>query len=401
MAVSTGSAKLWPFAVNWANGYRVNLSYKTDVWASRSGKEQRRALRSTPRKSVEFTSMVTHSELRSFRALMASWQNKTMIMPDVSRRLTLAGASADSALAVEVSETADWVVADATVVLVNGNRREICNVESVSGTTITFKASSAAWPAGTLVHPGLAGVLAQEMQATLYTDSVSAVSVKFDVEPASEPARVAGLPLSTLAGREVLTLKPNWGGTVLATYQYPRELVDYGRGVTATFRPINFATQIFKATYVAETPARITELQQFFERQSGRRGEFHLSTGINDLALGAAALGGTFFLTVAGQEVYTAYAQDTVHRAIEVVMTDGRRFYRKLVDTDPLTTSGADTLLQVAEAWPYDLDPASVARISWLPVARFAGDDITLEYLTAEVGQTQMNFQTLETLTAE
>lgn len=405
VTVSGSRAKVWPFPVDWKTGFRVNLSFKTETWASRSGKEQRRALRTTPRKSVEFTSITRGDKLRSFRALMASWQNKVMIMPDVTRKVLLSAPAAGGSTSVTVDAVKDWTVADATVVLSEGERREIRKIDHVEGLTIFFTASGGAWSQGAKMHPGLEGTLSGDLRAAQFTDDKARVNVKFDVLPTTEPPRDQGSPVATLEGREVFTRTPNWKDGIDVNYQYPSEVVDYGRGVIATFRPIDFSTQLFKATYVGRDAANLTLIQQFYERMKGRRGEFHASTGLADLVIAQTALVGNFFLRVAGQEVFTAYAQDTVHRAIEVKMIDGTRFFRKLVGTDPITTVsdsfGDDTLIQVSAAWPYTLTPENVSRISWLPAARLASDDLTIEYLTDEVGQVQLAIQTLEDLPVE
>ncbi len=405
VTTSGSRAKVWPFAVDWKSGFRVNLSFKTDIWTSRSGKEQRRALRTTPRKTVEFSSITSGVKLRTFRALMASWQNKVMIMPDVTRRVLASAASAGGTTSVTVDAVPDWLAAGATVVMVDGDRREIRKIDHLADQVVVFTASSGAWPAGSKVYPGLQGVLAGDLSARQLTDSIATVNVRFEVDPASEPPRSQGSPVATLEGREVFTRKPNWRDGIDVSYQFPSETVDYGRGVISRFRPISFSTQIFKASYVGRDPENLQAIQQVFERAKGRRGEFHISTGMPDLVLAATALVGNFFIRVAGQEVFSAFANDTVHRAIEVVLNDGSRFYRKLVGTTPITTvsdvDGDDTMIQLTGALPVTITPASVSRISWLPAARFASDEMTIDYLTDEVGQTQLAIQTLEDLAVE
>lgn len=399
VTVSGSRAKVWPFAVDWSSPFRVNLSYKTEIWASRSGKEQRRALRDTPRKSLEFTSHTNHAKLRAFKALMATWQNKVMIMPEVTRSALITAPVADGSATVLVDALEDWLVDGATVVMVSGERLELRKIDLVNGLAVTFTSAGGAWPAGTKLHPGLEGMLAGELRVKQFTDSVARVSVQFDVTPASELPRALGSAVSTLGGREVFTKQPNWRDGIDLTYQYTSETVDYGRGRTATFRPIHFSTQIFKASYLGKNAARALELQQFFERQRGRQGEFYMPTGLNDLPLKVPSLSGNFYLRIADQEVFSAYAQDTVHRAVEVVMNDGRRLYRQVEEITAVSDSeGNDTLIKVTAAWPYTLNPAEVAHISWMPTCRHATDEMTIEWLTDSVAQTQFAIQTLEDL---
>lgn len=402
LTMSGSRAKVWPFAVDWSDSYKVTLGYKTDLWSSRSGKEQRRALRATPRRSLEFTSQTKFEKLRQFRRLMASWQNKVMVMPDAVRSTTLTAAVDAGETTIPVAASADWLASGATVVLINGEAREIRKISYVSGLNVEMTAGGASWPAGTKIHPGLEGMVASNMRVNQLTDGVAKVSVHFDVTPASEPALDDGSPEATLAGREVFLKRPNWATALDITYSYPSEAVDYGYGVTATFRPIGFSTEIRRASYVGFNSDQATKLEQIFRRAKGRRGEFYLSSEMDDLPMAAPVLAGNYYLRVPGQEVYAAYANDTVYRAIEIVMRNGARIFRAVELIETINDeAGNDTQIKVTQPWPYNIVPADVRRISWMPVSRFSGDEMTIEWRTVGVAQTQFTMQTLEALPAE
>lgn len=402
LTMSGSRAKIWPFPVDWGDSYKVTLSFKTDIWSSRSGKEQRRAARKTPRRSLQFSSVAVGESLRRFRRLMASWQNKTLVMPDVVRATTLSASVDGGDLVIPVASTADWLASGATVVLINGEDREIRKIAYVDGLNVVMTAGGAAWPAGTKVHPGLEGMVASELPTNLPTNAVAKIDVRFNVTPASEPALSSGTPDATLAGREVFTKTPNWARGTDVTFSYPSENVDYGSGVIATFRPIGFGTQVPRATFVGQDAAAVLKLEQFFRRARGRQGEFYLSSRVDDLPMAAPSLVGNFYLRVVGQEVYAAYTQDTVHRAVEVLLTNGTRIWRAVDQVDVVNDGdGNDTLLHVTQAWPQTFAPSDVVRISWMPVSRFASDEMTIEWLSNTVAQTQLSMQSLEALPAE
>jgi len=388
----------WPLDADWANPVNVMLAFKTDMWVSRSGKEQRRALRETPRKRIEFTSVIWKSQQQTMRAVLAKSQNKAMLLPDFTRSVGLAAATAGGTSAAELASVPDWIVPGAYVFFVTPTRIEAREVEAIAGLDVTFADSSAVWPASTKVKPALAGQLAQNLQTKQLSDGAVRAGVVFDVTPGSEPERDLGTAAAVIGGREIFTRKPNWIGGIDVDYQWPIEAVDYGRGVTEVFRPIDFGTQLFRAAYVNTTPAQAVEIQQVFERAAGRQGEFYMSTWLSDLTMAAAVeTGGTTF-TVAGREVFDSYATDTVHQAIEVVLRGGTRLYRLV---DGITLSGGDTVIEIDTAWPHDIDPARVVRISWLLACRFASDEITIEHITDGVSRVQLAIQSLENLPAE
>lgn len=402
MAFIPGSAtKLWPFPVDWSTSYRVTIAFKTDMNVSRSGKEQRRALRSTPRKTVEFSCLATKEKFRSFRRLMASWQNKSMVMPEMTRWVTI-DSPAGGGPTIQVDALADFLAEDSKVVLINGSAMEVRTVESAAGHTVTFTTGGATWPAGTRVYPGLEGRVGTSLTSSNLSDSVAKFPVDFDVEPCSEPLRTAGGALAVLAGQEVLTLQPNWISNVQVRYTHEVEQVDYGRGRVTTFSPVAFGTEVFQATYSGFSAAKMILLQQFFERMKGKRDEFYMSTGLDDLTPKVALANGGLYMRVAGQEVFDAYATDTVHRAVDVVLNNGSHVYRKIESITAINDgAGADTMIKMTQAWASLIPLDTIKRVSWLPLCRFASDQLTLEWVTNQVGQAQYSIQTLENLPAE
>ncbi len=65
-------AKVSPLLPNWSSAYTVEYAYKTDMFVSRSGREQRRALRTSPRKKIAFNASPHGSAFRALNDLMAS-----------------------------------------------------------------------------------------------------------------------------------------------------------------------------------------------------------------------------------------------------------------------------------------------------------------------------------------
>src|SRR5215217_1536312 len=116
---------MWPFEVDWSAAFRVTYQYLTDVFVNRSGGEQRRATRETPRKVIEFTStLMNGAQLRTFNRLIETGQNQLVVMPEVTcvarsaAATTLSGATAMSVEAIPA-----WLAAGSEVVLAAGTRR--------------------------------------------------------------------------------------------------------------------------------------------------------------------------------------------------------------------------------------------------------------------------------------
>lgn len=383
-------AHLWPFEPNWRESVTVQQEFRTDVITSRSGREQRRALRSTPRKSLDYKLTGNHDKLRAFNRVMAKWQDSPVVMADPTRfiRVLFDGAT------VTLCDVPRWITAGANVVLDN---REMLTVDSVSELgVVTFTAPPQ--QAGTTLRPALQGALAPSLGGTYATDSVAEFSISFDVTPASESYAPAGPGYDLLNGREVFVRKFNWANGLNVTHSWPTEIVDTGYGRIATFHPIDFGTITRQATFLQQGADDMVALEDFFVRQRGQQGEFYMPSGSDDITLLEPIAEGTSNIVTAGTETFDAYDSDTVHKAVTLFMRDGRRIHRSVVG---MFTENGNTVLQCSEDFLTDISPAEVLRISWLTCNRLASDQFQQEWLTDSVAQTKLSIKTLEDLPTE
>ena len=386
--------ELWPFRPDWSSPVSVTLEYRTEIFVSRSGKEQRRALRTTPRKTVEFTALIHGDNFRRFERLMAAWLNKPFILADPLRRVSVIARAPDG-MAVAVAEPQPWIQTGRVLVFTSATSCAMATVSSVAGPTVRFTAAVPDWVECADLRPGLHGHMEPDMQGRMQTSTVGQIPVVFNVTPGSEPAPVPGTPAATLDGREVLTLAPNWANRMQYDYSFPLETVDYNRGVISHYRPVAFATRAQRAAYLARTPAEAEYLVQVFQRAKGRRGEFYLPSWSNDFPPKVTLAGGTAILRTAGTDVLDRLGDSTIYRALEVRLRDGASLYRQITG---MTADQGDTLISVSENWPRNIEPEEIARVSGLLVHRFASDELALQWLTSNVAQTQITFQSLENL---
>lgn len=392
-------AKLWPFVVNWREGYRISYEFWTDIFTSDSGKEQRRALRATPRKKIEFLAQVTHERLRVLKRLLSSWQNKTMIMPEVTRQAAAAAPMAPGAVEMTLKAAAPWwMVEDANVCLMHDGTLETRKVASTAGNVVTFQGSTATlWPRHTKVHPGLSGILESSLSMQNYSSGVGEINVAFNVEPGSEQLRNPGEPAVEVDGREVMVKPPNWRDGIDVTFEHDFSQVDFNRGVVANFYAIPFGSTIRQAVYTAFNAQQAEELLQFFERQSGQLKDFYVPSNEDDIPLMVTAGAGTDTLRSKTTEIAAAFEDDTVHRGVAVFMKNGDVFYRYVRFVFEVhDVYGDDSVVQTDGTWPYDIEPADVRMICWMPAMRFATDTLTIEFKTDSVAETSFNMRTVE-----
>lgn len=393
-------ARLSPLLPNWANSVELEYQFKTDLFVSRSGKEQRRALRANPRKRLSYTSTPTHARLRAARAFFAGWHNNTIIVPEEPRQARLLTPATDTNTLTLRGAAPPWMTVGTTVVVSYRGRYETREIAAVAGNVVTLTGVIAGmWPVGTKVHPGLAVRLSDSINIRHQTSEAASVGVEFEIIPTSEQYPQTVAP-QLFNGREVWMRAPNWIDPVTGTFESQREVIDYGYGKTAVFTPIPFGSLLQKMTYTGRNFTQAYELVEFFIRCKGQLGEFYMPTHVNDIPVFDTLPMGSQVFRVPGSDFARDYAGDTMRTALAVFMKSGDVHLRRVVGVAPIDDErGSDSAVSVDLSFPYDLTSGNVAKISWMPVWRMATDTFTMEWLTNEVAQCQLSVRMIEDLT--
>ncbi len=394
----------WTHRPNWAERVRATYDFKTSVFASRDGSEtQRSALRETPRRSLGFSPLHRDDESRKMRRFLARHQSSEIAMADYSMGVSVSSGAMIGGSSLTLRRSAYWVSVGARVFLQDGPVIQLLTIATVAGLTVSFASEfTHAWSARTRVYPPLRGVLKDSLGVQSITDEVDTTTIDFDVTPGSIPPRNWGAAPTTLGGREVMTLRPNWTNRLDTDFVFPRERVDYGRGLVRVLRPVSFGTQIRRGRFRLRSAEQIDLLIGMFHRAKGQRGELYVSTWLNDMQLRLTANAGAAALRMQGVALHQTYASDPSYKAIEMRLSDGS-VLRRLVTASATVSdaNGADTILTVNSALPVAVSPAGVKSISWLQCARFATDTLTLDYVTDLVADVALTFQSLKDLTPE
>lgn len=379
---------LFPFAPNWRDSISLNYQFKTEIITSRSGKEQRRAVRANPRKTVAFG--ITLPSATPLDQFMVRNHLDVITVADYSRHVRLVSGVPFDGQVFEVDVVPDWMSAGRAIIL-GGQQR---TVSAVSGNLVTIDAPSVvAVPSGEQIFPAVNGRLDDSISVQKLTDRAVEASISIQLTPGSVPADDADSPQEVFNGREVFLFEPNWASPVDGSYSVTTDTVDFGFGRTMTYTPMRFDTRIRQIQVVFPTQTDRADAVSFFTRMKGRRGEFYMPTWSDDLVVARPADADSLLMWVKGREVYETYAGSTTRKAIVLRTPDGYQFYRRVLN---ITTDGVDSLIETDIEWSVDID--ETIGLSWLPVARFATDDFAMECVTDEVGRAQFSTQSLEDL---
>lgn len=393
-------AELWKLPPNWNNRYQLTYQYSTDIFTSRSGKEQRRALRNTPRLQVEFSATGHGDDLRWFNNIMAGWHRNAFLMPEYTRNVLTTSHMPAGGAVVNVASVPAWLVPGASVILAQGRQFAARLVESVNGNTVKFTSiGNDDWPAGAKLHPGLGGRLSPDLTTSRLTSEAGTIAVIFDETPGDGiPSPLPAAPL-THNGLELVLHKPNYAVPIRLTHSWPVEQVDFNRGRTKTFVPVNFATRTFQAEYLRIGRKQAQDFLDIFRRMKGRRGSFYMPTWENDLPPMDGLPAGGFRIRVAGIDVDRLMDNRTTHRYLIAFTVGGDYYINKVEQISTVSDDrGNDTIIAVSTPWPVAVTKEQILRICWLPQWRFASDGLTVSWVTDEVATITTTLQMLEDL---
>lgn len=390
-------ARLWPYKPDWSRSFDVKRSFKTDITTSRDRTEQRRATRTDPRISAEYRTIVSGSDRRAADRHMRAWQDKPVVVPDFARWARLTGASSGGATTLDVSPMPVWVAEDQPLILCKAGVLEEVLVTGVGGSTITVDDPLVnAWAVGDVIRPTFFGLLGAQVSTSRPNRDTAAYDIVVDCYPGGEPPRGVGTAWATLGSIEVFTLQPDYAGTPSIGYLWPVDQVDYERGRTAQFRPVTNDARTLEADFNGLSVATATQLEQFFDRMKGRRTAFYAPSWEQDYVLGASAAAIATSFVVSGSAMVTDFGStdfSVVNEGVAVCLTDGTEIYRRITD---ISASGGDSRVTVNAAWGVALSTANVARISRMPLCRFASDEMVMSWRTPLSAGSRLSFQQVQ-----
>lgn len=396
-------ARILDIPPNWKAEYRVTRTYKTEVIVSRGGKEQRRAMRRTPRKTVEFTSHFTSDDARRFDAFMIYHQGFPFYVPDLVQWTRTTTDLSGGGLTVTLEKVPDWVQLGVVAILASPPmvgvepRMAAVVVDKISGNTIDLKAQTSdgqPYPAGSRFHFAMYCYFSSEQGSRRLTSTVAEIGFSLEVVPGSEPPPWhPPQPDFLWYGQEVMPLRPNWAKPIDGTFTSPVEKIDYGQGLMNVFNPVQFNGRTFKFAYVGRNIEQVDQMLAFFERMKGRQGVFWSPTWQADMVLDPRTVPGKI-IYVKGTEIADYMAQDSVHRHISVQSRADRSIsfhhIEGIARADDHTT-GIVLTEAVDQTWINN-----AGQISWLLLCRLVTDVLTTSYLTDTVAQFELTVMSLQ-----
>lgn len=392
---------------NWSQEFSETREFLTEIFVSRSGKEQRRARRNRPRLTIDFGAILNGDSFRAMeRSKVAGGEQRIGHFTYPRARLIKPAAAGATEIFVDSLpeypdfcihrglsiEYGTWIGSSTIEAFDEGFDEGFgpSGFRLVLNTPLKF-----AWNAGASVRPVINGRLTAETSLTMESSTSARLSVRFEPTPGDDIPSVAVTPYSTFNGAELFLLKPDWASRPTAVFLSQFETVDYGVGVRQHYTPIAFSPRTSTFNYSERSHQDIANAVGLFDRMRGMAGEFYCPTWTSDLELAASASVGATALYVKGEEVEEVYAGDTVRKAILLVKKDGTLLPLGLTSIVPAVVAG-QSRLNLAAPLAAAVAPSDLRMISWLPLCRFASDLLTVTWITDTAARFTMNIRSVE-----
>lgn len=399
------------FRPNWNTPATTTHEYKTDIFTAYEGREQRRALRQTPRQSMEYRTSIYRGQQRAFDTVVSARLGHLFAVPELTRYVTAIYPTISNTVRMTVADDGfDWLFPGALIAVQYQNFSELRTVSVVEGREVVFtQPTGRDWPIGAKLRPVHIGRFDPNVLTRRLTSDVVEASLSFMIEPTKE-FRVRGLQGRMFDNREVLTLRPNWGEPITVNYAADWSVLDFGRGARLVENPVPYNSRLHKATYLGRNRLEADYIEGFYYRMRGRRGSFYVPTWIRDFNPEVRLSGGDSIMVVSDNDVLRFLMEDPTRLRIAVLTKSGEMFFNTITGANTplggwgniwgLDWGGAATehytVLGFRDPWPRDIELGEIASVSWLLASRFASDSLTLEWETDTVSQFQLNIQTIE-----
>jgi hypothetical protein len=219
------------FRPDWSNPISERLSWLTTVMQSRSGAEQRYAVRLSPRRQFDIPLLLTGQERSYFDVILGRNGGGLWNVPIPHEEIPIGAISVGQTALIFDPTYREITTGTKLLLRDDWSRSEIVEVTVVSGTGVTITPTVLSYQAAYAV-PTFLGIISDVVTAARHTARVYSATVRFtSQEPAFWPMNdreVSGLATADIGGKTflILTQEPNAVNALDYTYERMWSTID-------------------------------------------------------------------------------------------------------------------------------------------------------------------------------
>ena len=390
VAVSYLMMTLFSLAPNWSAGIKESIDYLTDVLSAYSDSEQRRGIRSLPRRNfvIHYTTVDARSAAL-LDALLWGWQHRPYgvpMWPDAVR-LTADLAIGSSVVPIPTSDRV-FVAGGFVTIWTTPFSFDIAKLSAVASGSVTLGSPTQfLHKAGSLVVPVVMARVKDDVSLFRYSSVGDTIDVTFEGE-GSQIVRnfSADVTFPTYKGYDVLEVAPNWGANLSRNYKRSMIGLDSKTGgiwVDDRAGSPRVGTPI---SWFLGSHADVTPLRSFLDQRKGQLVPFWLPTWDVDLVLAAPITATATTLSIQWIGYTRYFFQNQARRYLAFMRIGQAPIFREIVGAFE-NADGTETLTldsSTGVALPVDV------QISFLALSRQDSDSVEIDWASTDQGQANL-----------
>lgn len=373
-------------------GYSFKKRWMTTMLISINGDEQRSAIFTWPRRSIEMNILPSNAgdlnylKRILFKSLHLSWgfpfwQDRTT--------LTAQASSGQKNLAVVSTNYRNFEVGTLCLLFSSRSSYEVGKIASFTPTGIVLVDNlSTTWPVGTEVYPLMKAKIQAQQEIGLRTPSIGNIQIvameDYDGEITRHTPSISGFP--TYSSIPVFNLRPRAEKLKQMLYHPYDYLSFFGKSQNES--NWDETSLPLEGEYILLGRSNIWAFMDFFDYHKGRWGNFWLPTWEKDIVVNTPFGSGDSVLTIDPISYPEYWDGSESARFIHIRWKDGTCVYREIIDNDA-TTITLDSAVGKACADPSEL------IVSFLLMSRLDIDEIAINYVDINTGIADLRFQSL------
>lgn len=353
------------------------LEWKTQLFQSNNGSEQRVRLRKAPRQRMSVNYPLPHAELQRAFNLAYGWLTRRWAVPLWSEAQQIEGGIPSGTQTITIdTQVADFRVGGLIIVWQSERQSVTAKIVSMTPTTMSLdKPINQVYPSPWVAPVRIGRVLGNITRRTDGYSSSLGITYEFtdniDLGRESSPVQYLGNDVLTDAG---MLSDEN---EVVEQLNARVDVVDYGTGVLSTYSPWQY--NHIRRTYrvVLQGLDEIWEFRKWLHSRAGRIAPFWKPTFENNIRINQNGIV-TFAMTVEADN-YKEFGSK--HNHIAIHMKDGRLLLRTVLDI--ATIDSDNLLLNMDES--LNADASEVGFVSFVTLHRLDADRIELNWQSNRV----------------
>lgn len=372
---------------NWENGFEETLAWMTDVLIAHDRTEQRVQMRTMPRRTWEFNFLAKGSTRRLLENVIASRTVRNYFSPVWRDAMPLEHAITSGDTSVLVDHVGfDYAVDRWVAVWSSDELFEIKKITSVQNGVVGVEtAFSKNWSTGAMIAPARYCLLIDPRKVSRYTGDTAKYYMSARV--LNEGLMDARYEPETYLGLHVCPFKVNWASCE-DEVNHKWETLDNDTGLIEY--DIQSAEPILSrnAGFLIEGRTDIDNFLRFLFERSGRLTPFWMSTEADDMKLVEDIAAGSKSIVIENIDYERSLKGNSSRSHFEIALHNGTVIRRKI--TDNMTLASGDEAFSFADAIVDAIAKEDVARVSWLELARFDADSVTIKWANNNVLESEI-----------